>query len=259
MAIVTGAGQGIGKGIAQVFAEQGATVIVAERNPETGQDAVRELTGAGMKCVFEHVEAGDKDSIFSMVSKVVQRCGRLDIVVHNAAVFPFTTIEELTDDQLEQTLAVNLKACFHLTKAAAPQMIKQKKGRILFTSSVTGPRVAVPLLAHYAASKAGVNGFIKSAALEYARQGITVNGVEPGFIRTQAMESFATPEEIAEISESVPIGRMGNPSDIAHAMLYLASDEASYVNGQTIIVDGAATIPESPAQLLTWYKQQERL
>ncbi|MFP3558779.1 SDR family oxidoreductase [Paraburkholderia sp. SIMBA_049] len=254
VAIVTGAGQGIGKEIARILALQGAAVVIADKNEAAGCATEAEFQKEELDVAFSYVDACNSASVNAVVEAVIGRERRLDIVVHNAAVFPFVTIKDLTDEQLEQTLAVNLKACFYFTKASAPQMIKQRRGRILFTSSVTGPRVAVPLLAHYAASKAGVNGYIRSAALEYARYGITVNGVEPGFIRTPAMERFASPEEIVEIARSVPAGSLGSPRDIAYAMAFLASDEASYVNGQTIVVDGAATLPESPAQLASWYE-----
>lgn len=254
IAIVTGAGQGIGKEIARTFARQGASVVLTDCNEATGEQATQELASEGLEASFNYVDAGDQASVAAVVSAVIKKYGRLDLVVHNAGVFPFVTIKDLTEAQLEKTLSVNLKSCFYWMKACAPQMIAQRRGRVLFTSSVTGPRVAVPLLAHYAASKAGVNGFIKSAALEYARYGITVNGVEPGFIRTSALEKFATEDEINDISKSVPVGNLGKPADISYAMAFLASDEAAYINGQTIIVDGGATIPESPQQLVGWYE-----
>src|SRR6185369_1955976 len=138
-------------------------------------------------------------------------------------------------------------------QAVAPSMRERGRGRILFTSSVTGPRVAMPLLAHYASSKAGLNGFIRAASLEYARDGITVNAVEPGYILTQAMDALVSKEEQVQMAAQVPIGRLGSPHDIAHAMLYLASYEAAYVTGQTIVVDGGSCTPESGVQLQGFY------
>ena len=136
-------------------------------------------------------------------------------------------------------------APFFLTQAAKPAMLQQSMGRILITSSVTGPRVAFPGLAHYAASKSGVNGFIRAAALELAGTGITVNGVEPGMIRTPAMSNLGSDALNQMIADRIPLGRLGEPQDIASAMVFLASPAASYITGQTIIVDGGALLPES--------------
>ncbi len=163
------------------------------------------------------------------------------------------SIESLSDEQLDMTLSVNLKAAFWLTQDALPHLRKQGGGRILFTSSVTGPRVVMPETAHYAASKNGLNGFIRSAALEFAREGITVNGVEPGYILTPAMGALVDQEGLNEMASQIPLGALGAPDDIAHAMLFLASDQASYITGQTIVVDGGSTLPESPILMDQYY------
>ncbi len=139
-------------------------------------------------------------------------------------------------------------------QAALPHFRKQKGGRMLITSSVTGPTVAMPGTAHYAASKGGLNGFIRTAALEYGRENITVNGVEPGYILTPAMSALGDEDELRQMERYIPNGKLGRPSDIANAMLYLASDEAGYVTGQTLIVDGGSTLPESPVMLDQFYK-----
>jgi 3-oxoacyl-[acyl-carrier protein] reductase len=145
---------------------------------------------------------------------------------------------------LERTLAVNLSALFWLTQGALPMFRRQGQGCVLVTSSVTGPRVAYPGLSHYAASKAGVNGFIRNAALELASEHIRVNGVEPGMIATPAMANLGDDAVNQDIARRVPLGRLGTPSDIAGAMLFLASDLAAYVTGQTLVVDGGSTLPE---------------
>jgi 3-oxoacyl-[acyl-carrier protein] reductase len=170
-------------------------------------------------------------------------------MVHNAASFLGGAVDSYKEDDLETVLAVNLKACFRLSKAAIPHFRTKGGGRLLFTSSVTGPRVAMPNTAYYAASKGGINAFIRTAALELAPENITVNGVEPGYIRTQAMELLADEEGLAEMTKYIPVGFMGAPRDIAYCMLYLASDEARYITGQTICVDGGSTLPESPVFL----------
>jgi 3-oxoacyl-[acyl-carrier protein] reductase len=167
-------------------------------------------------------------------------------MVHNAASFAGGAIDDYAEDDLETVLSVNLKACFRLSKACIPHFRKRGQGRLLFTSSVTGPRVAMPGTGYYASSKGGMNAFIRTAAIELAKDNITVNGVEPGFIRTTAMELLADEEGLAQMSKYIPVGYMGSPDDIAYAMLYLASDEARYTTGQTIVVDGGSTLPETP-------------
>lgn len=255
VALITGSGQGIGRGIAEVFGDAGAHVVVATRTRASGQETVDRIRDAGGKASLVQCDVGTREACDALVAEVVRDQGKLDIMVHNAGVFPFVTVEDLSDADLEHTLAVNLKASFWLTKASLPSMKRQKYGRILFTSSVTGPRVAMPLLAHYAASKAGLNGFIRAASLEFARLGITVNGVEPGYILTQAMGQLATPEETAAMAQGIPLGRLGDPKDIGYAMLYLASSEAAYMTGQTLVVDGGSCTPESAVQLQVFYKE----
>jgi len=157
---------------------------------------------------------------------------------------------------LDQTLAVNMKAAFWITQESLPYFRQQGGGRIILTSSVTGPTVAMPGTSNYAASKGGMNAFIRTAALELGRENITVNGVEPGYIMTQAMGLLADEEELKEMASLIPNGKIGVPEDIAYTMLFLASDEASYITGQTIIVDGGSTLPESPVVLRAFYEEQ---
>ena len=253
LAVITGASQGIGQGIAEVFARAGAHVVVAARDTARGERVVADIGTAGGHARWIQADVGTQAGVTKLVETVLAECGQIDILVHNAGVFPMVTIDDLTEAQLEETLSVNLRAAFWFTKAVVPSMRKQGRGRVLFTSSVTGPRVAMPLLAHYAASKAGLNGFIRAASLEYARDGITVNAVEPGFVLTQAMDVLVSKEEQKQMATQIPIGRLGHPHDIGYAMLYLASDAAAYVTGQTIIVDGGSCTPESPVQLQSFY------
>jgi 3-oxoacyl-[acyl-carrier protein] reductase len=249
VAIVTGGGQGIGRGIARVFAAEGARVLIATRTEKHGQAAVDEIKRAGGNAVLCVADVGLLDDTQRVVAETLSTFGRVDIMVHNAASFLGGPVEGYSEGDLETVLAVNLKACFRLSAACIPHFRKQKSGRLLFTSSVTGPRVAMPGTAYYAASKGGINAFIRTAAVELAREGITVNGVEPGFIRTAAMELLADEAGMAQMAKYIPMGYLGAPEDIAHAMLYLASEEARYVTGQTICIDGGNTLPESPVFL----------
>ena len=253
--IVTGAGQGIGKGIAKIFSAAGAKVVVATRTIKNGQQTVDTIKQNGGDALLIQTDVSDKNQIDRMIAKTIEHYGKIDIVIHNAGVFPMVSIENLTEQDLNSTLDVNLKAGFWIIKACLSEFRRRKVGRFIFTSSVTGPSVALPLTAHYAASKAGLNGLIKTAALELARENITVNGVEPGYILTQAMLKLVSKDDLSDMAEMIPNGQLGAPEDIANAMLFLASDEASYINGQTIVVDGGSTLPESPVVLQQFYQK----
>jgi 3-oxoacyl-[acyl-carrier protein] reductase len=245
VALVTGAGQGIGEAIALRFAAEGAFVMVANRSADSGEAVAARIRAAGGRGAFTACDVGCRASVQALVAATVAAAGPIDIVVHNAAAFSRDPLGEMEDEALDQVLQVNLKACFYLMHAALPHM-REGAGRVLVTSSVTGPRVAMPNIAHYAASKAGVNGFIRAAALELAPRGITVNGVEPGYIDTPAMATLKARFGLEALTRYIPAKRLGAPEDIAAAMLFLASDEAAYITGQTIVVDGGSTLPESP-------------
>lgn len=247
--IVTGSGQGIGAAIARVFAAEGAKVVVATRTEANGRRTVEEIKKAGGEAQLMTVDIGDLAQAQGVVDRTVKQYGRIDILVHNAASFLGGSVASYSEEDLETVLSVNLKACFRLSKSCIPHMVKQGGGRLLFTSSVTGPRVAMPGTSYYAASKGGMNAFIRTASLELARSRITVNGVEPGYIHTPAMDLLADAAGQAQMAKYIPMGYIGKPEDIAHAMLFLASDEAEYITGQTIVVDGGSTLPESPAFL----------
>ncbi|MEH6352477.1 SDR family oxidoreductase [Pseudomonas sp. 3JA] len=242
--LVTGGAQGIGRAIVEAFALRGARVVIADLGLARAEAVADELTAEGCQVQAVGVDLADATAVFGMMAELEQRLGRLDILIHNAGYFPLTPFAEITPSMLERTLAVNLSALFWLTQAALPMFRCQGQGCVLVTSSVTGPRVAYPGLSHYAASKAGVNGFIRNAALELAAENVRVNGVEPGMIATPAMANLGDDEVNQDIARRVPLGRLGQPSDIAGAMLYLASSLASYVTGQTLVVDGGSTLPE---------------
>ena len=242
VAIVTGSGRGIGREIARVFARAGAHVVVATRTAGPGEETVRLIEEEGGSATLTIVDLAKRAEAFSLVEETARSFGRIDIVVHNAGVFPFVSVDDITEDDLDNTLNVNLKAAFWLTKAAAPMLRRSLSPRLLFTSSLSGPRFSAATMVHYGASKSGLNGFIRGAAVEYGKDGITVNGVEPGAILTDALKQLAGPEQQAAVAGSIPLGRIGRPEDIAYAMLYLASDQASYITGQTIVVDGGLSV-----------------
>jgi 3-oxoacyl-[acyl-carrier protein] reductase len=247
VAVVTGAGRGIGRSIAEVFARAGAQIIVATRTRSTGEVTVDRIQAAGGVAVLQVCDLMTRKAADELIAASSGHFGAIDIVVHNAGIFPMAAIADLSDAMLEDTLSVNLKTAFWLSRAALPFLVRSRAPRLLFTSSVTGPRVALPGLAHYAASKAGLNGFIRAAAMEFARHRVTVNGVEPGLIRTDAMDNLGDKAAVGEMAAAIPLKRLGLPEEIGYAMLYLASNEAAFVTGQTIIVDGGALLPENRA------------
>lgn len=242
--LVTGGAQGIGKAIVEAFALRGARVMIADLRRAQAQALADDLTAQACLVEAIDVDLADAAAVLEGVEGIERTWGRLDILVHNAGYFPLTPFAQITPAILERTLAVNLSALFWLTQAALPMFQRQGGGCVLVTSSVTGPRVAYPGLSHYAASKAGVNGFIRNAALELAVYKVRVNGVEPGMIVTPAMDNLGDSQLNADIASRVPLGRLGTAQDIAGAMVFLASDMAAYITGQTLVVDGGSTLPE---------------
>lgn len=240
--LVTGGAQGIGLAIVEAFSAAGAEVLIVDLQAAPAEAVAARLRDQGRVARAYAVDLAERRAIEALMAGLE----RLDVVVHNAAYFPLTPLEQLDEARLARTLAVNLGALFWLAQGALPLLRRAGGGSLLVTSSVTGPRVAYPGLTHYAASKAGVNGFIRNAALELAGDRVRVNGVEPGMIRTPAMANLGDAGHAAAIARSVPLGRLGEPADIAGAMLFLASEQAAYITGQTLVVDGGATLPEAP-------------
>ncbi len=246
VAIVIGAARGIGAAIAERLVEEGARVIIADTLVEDGEAAASRLRARG-EAAFVAVDVSSKQSVDALVQGTLVRCGRVDILVQNAGIYPYTMLPDIAVEEWDAVLGVNLRGCFLAIQACVAPMRAQRHGRIVLTSSITGPRVSSPGHGHYSASKAGINGLIRAAAIELAPEGITVNGVEPGNILTEGMQAGRSPEFIRAMERSVPLGRLGTPRDVAHAVLFLASDEAAYITGTTIIVDGGQILPESKA------------
>ena len=239
-ALVIGGARGIGAGIAERFVEEGARVVIADTEVVTGEATAARLGGH-----FIATDISDAASAERAVTATLNTCGALDILVQNAGIYPWTLIENISPEEWDKVLGVNLKGTFLAARAALAPMRKARHGRMIFTSSITGPRVTSPGHGHYGASKAGINGFIRAAALEFSGYGITVNGVEPGNILTEGIAQHRDAAYIASMETAIPLGRLGTPRDVANAFLYLASDEASYVTGTTIVVDGGQLLPES--------------
>ncbi len=246
IAVVTGSGRGMGAAIASCLAANGATVVVANRTVNLAEQVAASIVSEGGRAVALPYDGSSRESNEELIEIAARKLGGIDILVHNAASITRSPLEEMEDILLDQALDVNLKACFWLARACIPSMRQRRGGRIVVTSSVTGPRVAAYGLSHYAASKAGVNGFIRSAALELSRDAITVNGIEPGYIAQPEKGRTGDDAESREVARFIPAGRIGTPQDVAFAALYLVSCEAAFVTGQTIVVDGGAMLPESP-------------
>ncbi len=238
-ALVIGAARGIGEAIAQRFVEEGARVVIADTEVEAGRKTAKRLEGR-----FIATDISRKEDAERAVNEAVSAHGGLDILVQNAGIFPWTLIENIEPEEWDRVMGVNLRGTYLAARAALAVMKPQLRGRMIFTSSITGPRVTSPGHGHYSASKAGVNGFIKAAALEFSSYGITVNGIEPGNILTEGIKLHRSAAFIKSMEEAVPLGRLGTPRDIANTALFLASDDASYITGTTIIVDGGQTLPE---------------
>ena len=242
-AVVTGAARGIGRAIADVYVREGARVLVVDRDAAWAEKAAGEIGSGAVAFAADVTRRADVEA---MAAAAVERFGGIDILTQNAGIYPNTRLEDITDDEWELVMNVNARSALYTVQACLPHLKESPYGRITITSSITGPKVGFPGFVHYAASKAALNGFIKSAALELVSYAITVNGVEPGTVLTEGVQAFLSPETIAGVAANIPMRRFAAPIDIAHGHLFFASDEASYVTGQTIVVDGGQILPESP-------------
>ncbi len=239
VAIITGAGQGIGKAAALRFAAEGAKVVVADINAETANQVAEEIKAAGGEAMALAVDVSSHESVSKAVEKVLAAWGQIDILVNNAGILRDAQLVKMSEQDFDDVIGINLKGVFNCTHVIAPHMVERGYGRIINTSSVVGIYGNFGQT-NYVASKAGVIGMTKVWSRELGRKGITVNVVAPGFIATEMIK--ALPEKIAQaMIDKVPLRRMGQPEEIANAYLWLASDEASYVNGAVISVDGGVT------------------
>lgn len=243
--IVTGGSKGIGKGIARVFAKHDANVMIVARTESGAQETADELNqlGSGDVSAFA-ADVADWDSQQAMAAACNERYGGINILCANAGVFPQTNIEEMDPSEFDMVLNTNIKGNFLSVKACLPYMKDQDFGRIVLTSSITGPLTGFPGWSHYGASKAAQLGFMRTACIETAKYNITMNAVMPGNIITEGLEGLGD-DYLATMAASIPLKKLGIVEDIGYAALFFASQEANYITGQTIVVDGGQTLPES--------------
>ncbi|MCX8044983.1 MAG: 3-oxoacyl-[acyl-carrier-protein] reductase [Desulfobacterota bacterium] len=236
IALVTGAGQGIGKTIALTLAQYGADVVIADINEATVSTVAHEVEAFGRRALPFVLDVVNLAACEEAIKKTIDTFGKLDILVNNAGITRDMVLLRMKEEQWDQVIAVNLKGTFNCTKAAIRYMFRNKYGRIINIASVTGA-MGNPGQANYAASKAAIMGFTKAVAREYAHCGITVNAVAPGFIKTAMTDAIPDKEREAMIA-MIPAQKLGMPEDVAHLVCFLASDLAAYITGQVIHVNG---------------------
>jgi 3-oxoacyl-[acyl-carrier protein] reductase len=237
--IVTGGTKGIGKGIARVFASAGANVVVVGRDAATGEAAAAELGGA-----YVQADIAQGADCERMAAEAEQRFGGIDVLCANAGIFPDVKLEDMSEADIDEIFATNVKGTMLSVKACMPALARSGHGRVVLTSSITGPITGYPGWSHYGATKAAQLGFLRTAAIELAAKGITMNAVMPGNIETEGLAELG-PEYRASMEASIPQKRLGSVEDIGHAALFFATDEAGFITGQTIVVDGGQVLPES--------------
>lgn len=250
-AIITGASKGIGEGIARVFARYGAKLVLAARS-DAVEKLAKELTDSGYEAIGVKTDVSDKDSVNNLVKTAIEKYQTIDILVNNAGICILGDLMSCSDEQRDYHINVNIKGVWNVTKAVAPYMIKNKSGRIVVMSSVTGDMVADPGEAAYAMTKSALVGFTKATARELAEYNITVNAICPGYVMTPLVEGMARqscPEDpqsvIDGIASAVPLKRLANPEEIGELAAFLSCYESSYITGTQIIIDGGSTLPET--------------
>ncbi|MDP8212157.1 MAG: 3-oxoacyl-[acyl-carrier-protein] reductase [Candidatus Zapsychrus exili] len=240
IALITGSARGIGKAIAEGFAKEGATIIISDINEEMALETSKEFIGQGLKADCFAANVTDTKSVVEMVDKILDKYGRIDILVNNAGITKDNLLVRMDEAQWDAVLNINLKGTFVCTKAVIKSMMKARAGKIVNIASIIGITGNAGQ-ANYAASKAGIIGFTKSIAKEFASRGITANAVAPGFIKSEMTEKL-TDAAAEAIFKNIPMGTMGTPDDVANVCLFLASKSANYITGQTIVVDGGMVI-----------------
>ncbi|HYO39025.1 MAG TPA: 3-oxoacyl-ACP reductase FabG [Nocardioidaceae bacterium] len=247
--IVTGGSKGIGKGIARVFARQGAHVLIAGRDRDALSAAAESLAeDAAGRIETVAADVSLVEGCRTIAETALDRFGAIDVLCANAGIFPDKPLVELTEEDVDAVLGINLKGTMFSVQACLPALEASGHGRVVLTSSITGPITGYPGWSHYGASKAAQLGFLKTAAIELAPRRITINAVMPGNIATEGLDGMGQ-DYIRGVEAIIPQHRLGSVEDIGNAALFFASDEAGYITGQTLVVDGGQVLPESPAAL----------
>jgi 3-oxoacyl-[acyl-carrier protein] reductase len=244
VAIVTGAAKGIGTGIASVLHQEGAAVVLADVDRDGAEAAAAALDPSGERVLAVGTDITVDAELRALAATTVERFGRIDVLAANAGIYPHIPLAELRPDTFDRLMAINVRGAVFAVQACLPAMRDGGYGRIVLTSSITGSLVGQPGYAHYGASKAAMLGFMRSAALEVADAGITINAVLPGNISTPGFDDLG-PEHEAAMLAAIPLGRFGEVADVGWAVRFLASPEAGYITGQTLVIDGGQVLPES--------------
>jgi len=241
-AIVIGGSRGIGASVVEVFVAEGASVVLADIEDDLGSAVVARYPG---RAAVVRADISRRDDMQRLVQATVDRHGRVDILAQVAGIYPQNLIENISEAEWDRVMAVNLKVPFLAIQACFPVMKRQRYGRIVLTGSITGPIVSWPEHAHYSASKAGMEGLARCAAIEGAAHGITVNVVAPGNVDTENVRAVVGDGQMEQMARAAPLKRLALPIEVGDAMAFLASDQAAYITGQSLVLDGGQTLPEA--------------
>ncbi len=242
VAIITGAGSGIGEGIAKLFAKEGAKVVVANRRIEKGEKVVSEIKAAGGEAFFIQTDVSQWNQVENLVKKTIEIYNTVDIFINNAGIVKFNLLHKTSDSDWEEVININLKGTFYGMKAVIPEMLKKGKGKIVNIASIAG-LVGFNQLSAYCASKGGIIALTRQAALDYAKNKININCIAPGVIVSEMTKDLLADEKTKmNFIANIPYPKIGQPEDIAYAALYLSSDESDYVTGEVLVVDGGWTV-----------------